>query len=642
VERALLLCLEQPLRHVEGTGIRLRDVDRPLEHLGKRLEGRVGAEGDQRVELRPEVDHVGQPRGGHRLDEVGRDALRDLQVHVPAGNELHHPPLHLFGRESELPREGRQRPVDQLPEPDAQPAGLEDGEDAQGVAAQAVRIGGPGGDEPHAEAAAHHVDLVRDRHRRADVRGRQVVRLPLRQVMLEDRGRDLLRLPGLQGVVPPHHPLQLGELLDDAGGEVGLAQESRPAAVPLLGGEREGGHEGGDLRHPLDLLPVGPHVGLEHHLLQRLRPVEQRDLQVVPVIELRVREARPEDPLVPRHDHLRVRDDHVRDESECGAQGTPFVLEHEILLVVPHGGDEDLPRQRQELLLEPPLQDDGELDEVRHRLHERLVLDPLHPRALRKRAQPRADPLLAGLEVDEHARLGQLPVVGVGRGEGDGTRRKEAVAVRRAPRIDVPVAERNHILPIERDDPVHGPREPDIEIGPPHRFLERDRRDEIGDDPGQHLPRFAGGLLPDEPEVFAAVGREYGERLDVDPLRLREAECGFRRLARRVECDGFRRPEDGLAPGLLPLRQAADDEGQPPRRALDVDLAEGEAGLGEGILQQLAPVPQRGADEPRRDFLAADLEQVVAFHLVCMPSSRVVSICRTRSGAAGTPAPRGS
>jgi len=84
--------------------------------------------------------------------------------------------------------------------------------------------------------------------------------------------------------------------------------------------------------------------------------------------------------------------------------------------------------------------------------------------------------------------------------------------------------------------------EPHVEVGPPHRLLERNRGEEVGDDLREDLLDRAGRLLANEAEVVAAIGRKYGESRDVDPLGLRESECRLRRLAGGVESTLFGGP----------------------------------------------------------------------------------------------------
>ena len=144
-------------------------------------------------------------------------------------------------------------------------------------------------------------------------------------------------------------------------------------------------------------------------------------------------------------------------------------------------------------------------------------------------------------------------------------------------------------------------------------------------------------LLANEAEVVAAIGRKDGEGRDVDPLGLRESEGRLRRLAGGVQSHAFRRAHHGLFRRRLPVLEVPDHVRQPPRGTVDVDLPEGEAGLLQHPLELLASEPERGADESRRDFLAADLEQIVTFHR--NPSSRVVSLRLNRrtSPSSGKP-----
>src|SRR3989337_226952 len=167
-------------------------------------------------------------------------------------------------------------------------------------------------------------------------------------------------------------PVGIGNLLDDPRGEIGLGEDRAAPAILPIGGESHRGKIRPDLGHSLHLLPVGSEVRLEQYVLERLGPVEQRLFQVVLVVELRIRQARADDPFVPGHHHLVVGDDHVRDEGEPRAEITAVVLEQEIFLVVAHAGDEDLAGERQILLLESTHQDHGVFDQVGDGFHERL------------------------------------------------------------------------------------------------------------------------------------------------------------------------------------------------------------------------------------------------------------------------------
>ena len=200
---------------------------------------------------------------------------------------------------------------------------------------------------------------------------------------------------------------------------------------------------------------------------------------------------------------------------------------------------------------------------------------------------------------------------------------EEPVPEGRPPRRDVAERKRQDLVAVQRDDPVDRAGEPHVEVGPPHRLLERNRGEEVGDDLRKDLLDRAGRLLANEAEVVAAIGRKDGEGRDVDPLGPRESQGRLRRLAGGVQSHAFRRAHHGLFRRRLPVLEVPDHVRQPPRGTVDVDLPEGETGLLQHPLELLASEPERGADEPRRDFLAADLEQIVASHR--NSSSRVVS-----------------
>ena len=100
------------------------------------------------------------------------------------------------------------------------------------------------------EEAGNGIQLVRQAHRHRHRVGRDRVALPDRLVMVADRGGDAGVFALRGGVIAAHQALELGELADHAGDEVGLAEtrgavgERRPFASPIGRGARRVGVPG--------------------------------------------------------------------------------------------------------------------------------------------------------------------------------------------------------------------------------------------------------------------------------------------------------------------------------------------------------------------------------------------------------------
>ena len=119
------------------------------------------------------------------------------------------------------------------------------------------------------------------------------------------------------------------------------------------------------------------------------------------------------------------------------------------------------------------------------------------------------------------------------------------------------------------------------------------------------------GLAPGADEVLA-LGR-----LDAAQVGDGAAELGGERLGRLGGHAVLERGLDGRARHLLREvgladGEAVDDEREPPRRAVRVDGAVGEAELGEALLGELGQGAEGALDERGRQLLDADLEQEVA------------------------------
>ena len=153
--------------------------------------------------------------------------------------------------------------------------GPEDADNGQGVAPQAVRVGGAGGVQAHAEEAADGVQPVGQAHQGPhQVAGQDVVGVA-GQVVAE-QGRGHLRvLAGEQGVFLAHDPLEAGELAHHLGGDVRLGQGGGPAHLIFQLRGQLTGQAGRQFPEALHLLVRGAQQGVEHHPFQGLHPVFQ-------------------------------------------------------------------------------------------------------------------------------------------------------------------------------------------------------------------------------------------------------------------------------------------------------------------------------------------------------------------------------
>ena len=151
------------------------------------------------------------------------------------------------------------------------------------------------------KTADYRVDLVCNAQDGPGRRLWQGVPGELGQVVLVDGGRDLGRLAGLQGVLPPHNALQLRELLpvpDHLGHEVGLRQ---PCGADRRV-ERVGCHDPGNIRgeqlQSLGLLVERPDTLQPHNVLEPLDLALERASRVLLPVELGVVQPRLKHTLV--------------------------------------------------------------------------------------------------------------------------------------------------------------------------------------------------------------------------------------------------------------------------------------------------------------------------------------------------------
>ena len=144
---------------------------------------------------------------------------------------------------------------------------------------QRVGIAGPGRPFVDREEARQLVQLVRQRHRDGDRRGRHRIGRAARRVMVADRIGDVGVLMVVQRVVTTHDALQFRKLADHAGDEVGLGQFGRPVGQCLAGID-QGRDPLGQTAQPVHPLPLGAEFGVVGDVIQRRHPAFQRRLAV--------------------------------------------------------------------------------------------------------------------------------------------------------------------------------------------------------------------------------------------------------------------------------------------------------------------------------------------------------------------------
>ena len=207
--------------------------------------------------------------------------------------------------------------------------------------------------------------------------------------MLLDRRGDARLLALRGGVIAAHQALQLGELADHLGDEIGLGQSSCARRELDVGADlwRDLARESLDpvdafgLRAELLVEDDAERVELRQALVERLPGLVLVVGQVIEVGQpevARVGEARPHDAGVAGRDRrAAVGSDQVGDEDEPVGELAVRVPHDEALLVGADGGADHLRGNVEEVRLEFSHQRDRPFDEARHLFEQAFVLDEL-------------------------------------------------------------------------------------------------------------------------------------------------------------------------------------------------------------------------------------------------------------------------
>ncbi len=142
-----------------------------------------------------------------------------------------------------------------------------------------------------AQKSDEHVELVGERDGDRDRGRRDRVVLAGGAVVVADRVGDLGVDALLQRVVAAHHALQLGELADHAGDQIGLGEPRGLLGLVRIGAD-ERGELAGEAGDALDALALRAEPVVEGDGVELLRLLFERDLQVLLPEEAGVRQPR--------------------------------------------------------------------------------------------------------------------------------------------------------------------------------------------------------------------------------------------------------------------------------------------------------------------------------------------------------------
>ena len=172
------------------------------------------------------------------------------------------------------------------------------------------------------------------------------------------------------------------------------------------------------------------------------------------------------------------------------------------------------------------------------------------------------------------------------------------------------------LVPVQHDDPVHGPHKLDVTVTPAHATRDRHGQqrglDNVADELGHGLARFPGRVH----EPLALVGGNPAELADVDAAFLRERRCRRFRVAVVVERDGHGRPFHLDFTIGLALGEVVDSQGQATRARKRHHAIERQALLIEPGLHATGERIDQGGQRLRRQLFGADLDEQVR-HATC-------------------------
>ncbi len=407
--------------------------------------------------------------------------------------------------------------------------GHQDGDNPLTLAAQSIGILGSRRLDPRQEAAAQSVGAIGQREQGALNGGGGAVSGMARQVLLVDRRRRLRLFAAQDGVLAPHHPLQLGQFTDHAGNQIGLA-ELRCALCP--GDDTFGCTQTlPDCPHqfdqPLLFLRHGAEGFVEDHP-GKLRRVSIETLPAVFVVEeTSVGQAGAENFLVAPANIIMVKV--VADPDEGGLQGTVILTQHrEVALVDLHRGDEHFSGQLQVTAVKGAGDRHRVLHQVGHLLEEGFIDERAPPHRCSLLRQLFPDHLTAFLLIEDDPVPPERVKVVVNAVDSDRPGRKKAVPESLPSRKDPGKGKGKRRGAVKSEQPAHRPGETISFVLPVHRPGGADPAEHAGQYLRQQRLRRLSGELFVGKKVRRPVHLLHHQRLRRKPLAAGKTVQGLR------------------------------------------------------------------------------------------------------------------
>ena len=442
--------------------------------------------------------------------------------------------------------------------------------------------------------------------------------------MLQHRQRHGPRFAFGQQVLAAHQPLQLREFADHLADQIVLAQMGGAACVAgRLALDRQGLQE--HIHQPLQ--PCGAVAQAaeafgEGDPLQLVAPVDAGHPPVGRHEELRIRQARPQHPLVAAPDRGGGLTQAIADAQEARQQAggrlqrqrigrAASLLQGHIALMGAHHRAQHLRGQRQEALLNGALDHPGGLHQIDQFVEQGLRQVGMAAAAERRLLEIGADGRAPCLPINQHA--GGRHGRGVGRRRGDlhlVAVQAMAAAEAAAHHLGIAVLQphRHHRVIEKRHQPADRAAEAEFTPTPAHEAPALQSADPARDQIRQHLRGGAAARERGGEHERAFGGLAHLQLLGIDAATSCKADGRRRRLAVPERLLG-RRTLVLLAAIALAFRQARHQHGQTPGRPHDLHRVMLQPLVGEALAHRRLQLGHRQPGEIGGKFLGADLQQ---------------------------------
>ena len=183
--------------------------------------------------------------------------------------------------------------------------------------------------------------------------------------------------------------------------------------------------------------------------------------------------------------------------------------------------------------------------------------------------------------------------------------------------LKVAVAERNHCTVEQRNDPVHGPGETNVEIFPAHRLAKGQTTDQSWQNLRQQLAGRPSFHDFGKVQVFALVRFDSGQVRNLDPVAAGKTEGGLGRVAFAVESHLDRRTGHIEFLAFLMQDHAAGRNGQPTRRGKGAQIVVGDAGALQLLGEQPLKIGHGDRQKPSRNLFGTQFQEQFSRHREC-------------------------